>query len=64
MVCVVRKLRIKRIRGKLSQSQFAEWLGIPKVTLQEWERGRHGMSAAAIALLKFVESGALKKPKR
>lgn len=58
------KLNIKRIRGKLSQSQFAELLGVSVRTLQDWEQDRHAPNAAAVALLRLAESGALAKAKR
>jgi putative transcriptional regulator len=60
----MRKLNIKRIRGELSQSEFAELLGVPVRTLQDWEQGRHEPNASAIALLRLAEAGALKKRKR
>jgi len=48
----------------LSQSQFAELLGVSVRTLQDWEQGRHAPNAAAVALLRLAESGVLKKRKR
>ena len=38
----------------LSQSQFAELLGISVRTLQEWEQGRRVPSGAARTLLRIV----------
>ena len=38
----------------LSQSQFAEVLGISKRTLQEWEQGRREPSGAAQALIRIA----------
>ena len=38
----------------LSQSQFAETLGISKRTLQEWEQGRRAPSGAAQTLIRIV----------
>jgi DNA-binding transcriptional regulator YiaG len=58
------KLNVKRIRGALSQAEFAERLGIPVKTIQGWEQGRHAPNAAAVALLRLAESGVLKKLKR
>jgi putative transcriptional regulator len=55
--------QVQRIRGKLrlSQPKFAALLGISVRTLQGWEQGRYEPNAAAVALLKLAESGALKK---
>ena len=39
----------------LSQSRFAELLGVSKRTLQEWEQGRRTPSRAAKTLLHVVE---------
>ncbi len=39
----------------LSQSQFAELLGVSKRTLQEWEQGRRTPTGAAKTLLRVVE---------
>jgi len=39
----------------LSQSRFAELLGVSKRTLQEWEQGRRTPSGAAKTLLRVVE---------
>ena len=60
----MKKLNIKRIRGELSQTEFAELLGVSVRTLQDWEQGRHAPNAAAVALLRLAESGVLKKRKR
>lgn len=38
----------------LSQSQFAELLGVSVRTLQEWEQGRRAPSGAARTLLRIV----------
>lgn len=40
-----------RTRSGLSQSRFAEVLGVSKRTLQEWEQGRRQPSGAARSLL-------------
>jgi len=39
----------------MSQSQFAELLGVSKRTLQEWEQGRRAPSGAAKTLLRVAE---------
>ncbi len=44
-----------REKSKLSQSQFAELLGISIRTLQEWEQGRRAPSAAAKTLIRVAE---------
>jgi putative transcriptional regulator len=61
---IMDEVAIRRIRGEVSQSDFAEWLGIPVRTLQEWEQGQRLPSTAADALLKLADSGALQKPRR
>ncbi len=43
-----------RQRMGLSQAQFAEALGIPKRTLQDWEQRRREPSGAAMTLLKVA----------
>ena len=43
-----------RFASNLSQSQFAELLGISKRTLQQWEQGRRTPTGAARTLLKIV----------
>jgi putative transcriptional regulator len=45
-----------RIASRLSQSQFAELLGISVRTLQEWEQGRRQPSGAAKTLLRVAEN--------
>ena len=39
----------------LSQSRFAELLGVSKRTLQEWEQGRRTPNGAAKTLLRVIE---------
>ena len=43
----------------LSQSQFAELLGVSVRTLQEWEQGRRAPSGAARTLLRIVAKNPL-----
>lgn len=45
-----------RIASRLSQSQFAQLLGISVRTLQEWEQGRRQPSKAAKTLLRVAEN--------
>ena len=48
---------VVRVREKsgLSQSEFAELLGVSVRTLQDWEQGRREPSGAAKTLLKVAE---------
>lgn len=48
---------VASIRGKtgLSQSRFAELLGVSVRTLQDWEQGRRAPSGAARTLLLIAE---------
>jgi len=43
-----------RLATGLSQSTFAQLIGVSKRTLQEWEQGRRTPSGAAAALLKIA----------
>ena len=43
-----------RIQSGLSQSQFAEILGVSKRTLEQWEQGRREPSGAAKTLIKIA----------
>lgn len=45
-----------RIASGLSQSRFAQLLGISVRTLQEWEQGRRQPSGAAKTLLRVAEN--------
>jgi putative transcriptional regulator len=45
-----------RQKSGLSQSQFAELMGVSMRTLQEWEQGRRNPSGAAKTLLRVAES--------
>jgi putative transcriptional regulator len=44
-----------RQESGLSQTQFAEALGISKRTLQEWEQGRRSPSGAAQTLIRIAK---------
>ena len=44
-----------RLETGLSQSQFAELLGVSKRTLEQWEQGRREPSGAAKTLLRVAE---------
>lgn len=45
-----------RIAAGLSQSQFAELMGISVRTLQDWEQGRRSPSGAAKTLLRVAKN--------
>jgi len=45
-----------RLASGLSQSTFAQLIGVSKRTLQEWEQGRRTPSGAAAALIKIAVS--------
>lgn len=49
---------VKNIREKmgLSQTHFAQLIGVSKRTLENWEQGRRHPTGPARALLKIVES--------
>jgi len=44
-----------RQKSGLSQSRFAELLGVSVRTLQDWEQGRRNPSRAAISLIKIAK---------
>jgi putative transcriptional regulator len=44
-----------RHKSGMSQTEFAEALGISKRTLQEWEQGRRSPSGAAKALIRIAQ---------
>ena len=44
-----------RRKSGLSQTEFADALGISKRTLQEWEQGRRAPSGAAQTLIRIAE---------
>lgn len=45
----------KKIREKsgMSRPEFAEWLGIPYRTMQEWELGRRAMPEYVLRLIAY-----------
>ncbi len=46
--------QVRKVSG-LSQSEFAEILGVSVRTLQDWEQGRRRPSGAAATLLRIAE---------
>lgn len=54
-VVVLSPVIAARTASGLSQSQFAELMGVSVRTLQEWEQGRRQPSGAALTLLKVAE---------
>ena len=49
-----------RLATGLSQSTFAQLIGVSKRTLQDWEQGRRKPSGAAAALLKIADNVSLR----
>ncbi|HVL56445.1 MAG TPA: helix-turn-helix domain-containing protein [Burkholderiaceae bacterium] len=49
------EVALARHRSGLSQSEFADALGISKRTLQEWEQGRRSPSGAAQTLIRIAQ---------
>ncbi len=45
-----------RLTSRLSQSQFADLMGVSVRTLQEWEQGRRAPSGAAKTLLRVAQA--------
>ena len=45
-----------RLKSGLSQSKFAELLGVSMRTLQDWEQGRREPSGAAKSLIRIAEA--------
>ena len=58
------KIDVVRLRGEQTQAEFAAMLGISVRTLQDWEQGRRSPNGPAVALLRAVQSGTFRKPKR
>lgn len=48
------QIDIKAIRGDLSQSQFAELLGVEQATVSRWETGKSNPSGPALVLLRQI----------
>ncbi|MBK8753192.1 MAG: helix-turn-helix domain-containing protein [Candidatus Competibacteraceae bacterium] len=57
-VTSVAELQVRAIREKtgLSQSRFAQLIGVSKRTLENWEQGRRRPAGPARALLKIVSA--------
>jgi putative transcriptional regulator len=47
--------QVIRAKLKLSQSAFADLMGVSLRTVQDWEQGRRKPSGPAVALLRIVE---------
>ena len=48
------EIKSARTRLRLSQSEFAALIGVPKATLQGWEQGRRSPPGPACALLRVA----------
>jgi len=48
-------VRVIRERTSLSQSEFADLIGVSVKTLQNWEQGRRRPTGPADALLRIIE---------
>lgn len=50
------KLKQWRERCDLNQVQMARYIGIPLRTYEKWERGEGGLTSAAAALVKVIQT--------
>ena len=53
---VVYRVKLREIREQLhmSQQEFSKCYGIPLATLKNWEQGRRGIDATALAYLRTI----------
>jgi DNA-binding transcriptional regulator YiaG len=61
----VRSDEVRRVRNGLglTQSQFAELLGVHLVTVKKWETGAQGMRAPVERLIKLLAAKEATRPK-